>query len=102
MLSASSSDPLWRAIGDTHTHGGKASRQAAFSSSAPTDLPPFRIFEHGMGGSGFDIWHMPNPRTPTSCHRKDQLYVSGIDLLVPGNTNGPAQASCASRLPERR
>jgi len=71
MLCASSADPLWRAIGDTHTHSGKPSRQAALGPSAPTDLPPFRIFEHGMGGSGFDVGHMPNPWSPTSCHRED-------------------------------
>lgn len=37
MLCASSADPPWRTIGDTHTHGRKASRQAAFGPSAPTD-----------------------------------------------------------------
>jgi len=52
MLCANSTDALWRAIGDTHTHSGKAGLQAALRSWTLADLPPLPLFEHGMGGSG--------------------------------------------------
>ena len=60
MLCASSTNPLWRAIGDPHAHGGEAGRQSASGSPTPTDLPPLGFFEHGVGGRGSDIGHVPD------------------------------------------
>ena len=102
MLCAGSTDPLWWAIGDPHAHNREASRQATLCSSTPTDLPPLCLFEHGMSGPGFDVGHMPNPRSSTPRHREDHLHVCGIDLLMTGDADGPAQSSSAERLPEGR
>ncbi len=45
--------------------------------------------EHGVAG---DVRGSP---------REDQLHIGGIDLLVPGDADGPIQASCAQGLTER-
>jgi hypothetical protein len=65
-------------------------RQASLCSSTPTDLPPLCLLEHGMGGPGFYVGDMPNPRSSTPRHRKDQLHVGWINLLMAGDADGPA------------
>jgi hypothetical protein len=100
VLRARRADALWRSISDADTNGGKARDQTPFRSPAPTDLTPFRTFEHRLGCKRLDVRHVPQTRPPTPCHWKDQLHVGGIDLLMLGNANGPTKPARAQCLPE--
>lgn len=90
-LCAGSTDPLWRAIGDAHPQGGEACGQAPLRSSAPTDLPPLRRLEHGMGGPRSDIGHMPDPQSSTPRHRKDQF------VHLPDRSSGAGECRWPSK-----
>lgn len=102
VLGSGGADPLRRAVRNAGTHCGKARYKPPLCSSAPADLTPLCIFEHGVCGAGFNVGHVPNTRSPTVRHREDQLHVCRVDFLVPGNADGPAQTPCAQGLPERR
>jgi hypothetical protein len=52
-------------------------------------------------GHGFDVGHMSHPWATASCDWEDQLHIGRIDLLMPGDANRPAKATCTQCLPER-
>ncbi|WJM25915.1 hypothetical protein QUC32_02850 [Novosphingobium resinovorum] len=43
-----------------------------------------------MSRPRFDIEHVPDTWPDALHHWEDQLYIGAIDLLVLGNTDGPA------------
>src|SRR5690606_32577941 len=61
----------------------------------------FCVVEHGMGRARWDVRHMMLPRTSAACYWEDELHIGRINLLVPGDSDSPVQASCAERLTER-
>src|SRR5690606_23979979 len=101
VLRARCTDALRRPVSDAHAHGGKARAQTPLRSPAPTDLSPFCVVEHGMGRARWDVRHMMLPRTSAACYWEDELHIGRINLLVPGDSDSPVQASCAERLTER-
>src|SRR3546814_1412153 len=73
----------------------------ALPISTPTDLSPFCVVEHGVGGARCGVRNVVLTGTPASRHGEDQLHISGINLLVPWDADRPVQASCAQPLAER-
>lgn len=51
-----------RAVRNADAHCGKARNKPPLCSSAPTDLTPLCIFQHGVCGPGFNVGHVPNKR----------------------------------------
>src|SRR3546814_9751667 len=65
VLRARGADALRRAVGDADAHDGKARAQASLRSPTPTDLSPFCVVEHGVGGA-----HHPGHRD--ALHPRDR------------------------------
>src|SRR3546814_145389 len=101
VLRARGADALRRAVGDADAHDGKARAQASLRSPTPTDLSPFCVVEHGVGGARCGVRNVVLTGTPASRHGEDQLHISGINLLVPWDADRQVKASCAARKSTR-
>src|SRR3546814_3760652 len=98
VCSSDLADALRRAVGDADAHDGKARAQASLRSPTPTDLSPFCVVEHGVGGARCGVRNVVLTGTLASRHGEDQLHISGINILVPWDADRPVQASCAQPL----
>src|SRR6516162_4934656 len=91
MLHAFVMDSLRRSVGDPHANGGEGSGHRSLGSFSPTDATPFRLRQHLFRRHGELVRDLSLARASTSCDRKDQSDVGGIDLLMFWNADRPGE-----------
>lgn len=101
MLVAHGANPLGRTISGPHAHGREAGAQPALGAAPPRHNTSSHIRQNGLGGDRGLIRHVTLSRLATSDDGKDHRDIERIDLIAPGDPDGPGQIAFAQRLPER-